>query len=99
MRVVGVLALQGDFEAHGAALARLGLEARPVRTAEEVRACAHLVAGVWPETLLVLQPVTPARRIAAAPTVAQLLRLQSAARDILPNVRVMAQMHKMLGAL
>ena len=43
MRVVGVLALQGDFEAHGAALARLGIEARPVRTAEEVRASAGLV--------------------------------------------------------
>jgi 5'-phosphate synthase pdxT subunit len=40
---VGVLALQGDFEAHGAALARLGIEARPVRTAEEVRAGAGLV--------------------------------------------------------
>jgi 5'-phosphate synthase pdxT subunit len=40
---VGVLALQGDFEAHGAALARLGIESRPVRTAEEVRASAGLV--------------------------------------------------------
>jgi len=40
---VGILALQGDFEAHGAALARLGIDARPVRTAEEVRASAGLV--------------------------------------------------------
>lgn len=40
---VGILALQGDFEAHGAALARLGIESRPVRTAEEVRASAGLV--------------------------------------------------------
>lgn len=40
---VGVLALQGDFEAHAAALARLGIEARPVRTADEVRASAGLV--------------------------------------------------------
>lgn len=40
---VGVLALQGDFEAHVAALKRLGLPARPVRTAEEVRASAGLV--------------------------------------------------------
>jgi 5'-phosphate synthase pdxT subunit len=40
---VGVLALQGDFAAHGVALARLGIEARPVRTAEEVRASAGLV--------------------------------------------------------
>lgn len=43
MKVIGVLALQGDFEAHGAALARLGVAARPVRTAEEVRASAGLV--------------------------------------------------------
>ena len=40
---VGVLALQGDFEAHAAALARNGVEARSVRTAEEVRASAGLV--------------------------------------------------------
>ena len=40
---VGVLALQGDFEAHGAALSRLGIDSRPVRTAEEVRASAGLV--------------------------------------------------------
>ncbi len=40
---VGILALQGDYQAHGAALARLGIDARPVRTAEEVRASAGLV--------------------------------------------------------
>jgi 5'-phosphate synthase pdxT subunit len=40
---VGVLALQGDFEAHAAALARLGVSARAVRKAEEVRASAGLV--------------------------------------------------------
>ena len=40
---VGILALQGDFEAHGDALARLGIPSRPVRTAEEVRASAGLV--------------------------------------------------------
>ena len=40
---VGVLALQGDFEAHAAALARLGVPARRVRTADEVRGSAGLV--------------------------------------------------------
>ena len=40
---VGVLALQGDFEAHAAALVRLGVPARPVRTADEVRGSAGLV--------------------------------------------------------
>jgi len=43
VRVVGVLALQGDFEAHGAALARLGIASRLVRTEDEVRASAGLV--------------------------------------------------------
>jgi 5'-phosphate synthase pdxT subunit len=40
---VGVLALQGDFEAHAAALARLGVPARPVRTADEIRRSTGLV--------------------------------------------------------
>ena len=40
---VGVLALQGDFEAHAAVLARLGGAARRVRTAEEVRSSTGLV--------------------------------------------------------
>ena len=40
---VGVLALQGDFEAHAAALARLGVPARRVRTADEVRGSSGLV--------------------------------------------------------
>jgi 5'-phosphate synthase pdxT subunit len=41
--VIGVLALQGDFEAHLAALSRAGAPARPVRTAEDVRASDGLV--------------------------------------------------------
>ena len=40
---VGILALQGDFEAHAASLARLGVPARRVRTADEVRGSAGLV--------------------------------------------------------
>ncbi|HYN42798.1 MAG TPA: pyridoxal 5'-phosphate synthase glutaminase subunit PdxT [Thermoanaerobaculia bacterium] len=40
---VGVLALQGDFEAHAAVLARLGVPARRVRTADEVRGSSGLV--------------------------------------------------------
>ncbi len=43
MTAVGVLALQGDFEAHATALARAGLEARPARTAAEVAASDGLV--------------------------------------------------------
>jgi 5'-phosphate synthase pdxT subunit len=43
MTAVGVLALQGDFEAHASALARVGMEARPARTAGEVAASDGLV--------------------------------------------------------
>jgi len=40
---VGVLALQGDFEAHEKALARAGAEAVEVRTAEELKDVQALV--------------------------------------------------------
>jgi pyridoxal 5'-phosphate synthase pdxT subunit len=41
--LIGVLALQGDFEAHLAALARAGVAAGPVRTADAVRDSRGLV--------------------------------------------------------
>lgn len=41
--MIGVFALQGDFEAHLAALARAGVAARPVRSAADVRATTGLV--------------------------------------------------------
>ena len=41
--VVGVLALQGDFEAHSKILAELGAEARPVRTAADLEGIDGLV--------------------------------------------------------
>lgn len=40
---VGVLALQGDFEAHILSLRRLGIDAAPVRTVEELAAVDALV--------------------------------------------------------
>ncbi len=41
--MVGVLALQGDFEAHSKILAELGAEARPVRTAADLEGIDGLV--------------------------------------------------------
>jgi 5'-phosphate synthase pdxT subunit len=41
--MIGVLALQGDFDAHLNALGRAGVGARAVRTAEEIRASDGLV--------------------------------------------------------
>lgn len=40
---VGVLALQGDFEAHAVCVRRLGIEAIPVRTAGELNAVKGLI--------------------------------------------------------
>jgi 5'-phosphate synthase pdxT subunit len=40
---VGVLAVQGDFHAHAAALRRCGVEAHNVRTAAEIADCAALI--------------------------------------------------------
>lgn len=41
--MIGVLALQGDFAAHREALRRAGVEARDVRTADEILASTGLV--------------------------------------------------------
>ena len=43
MKTVGILALQGDFEAHRKAIERAGAKAVEVRTAEEMAACDGLV--------------------------------------------------------
>jgi 5'-phosphate synthase pdxT subunit len=43
MKTVGVLALQGDFEAHRKAFEKLGARAVEVRTAAEMAACDGLV--------------------------------------------------------
>ena len=43
MKTVGVLALQGDFEAHRNALERAGAKAQEVRTAEDMAKCDGLV--------------------------------------------------------
>jgi pyridoxal 5'-phosphate synthase pdxT subunit len=43
MPTIGVLAIQGDFEAHARVLARLGAEARAVRTREDLHGLDGLV--------------------------------------------------------
>ena len=43
MKTVGVLALQGDFEAHRKAIERAGACAVEVRTAEQLDACDGLI--------------------------------------------------------
>jgi 5'-phosphate synthase pdxT subunit len=52
--VVGVLALQGDFEAHAGVLTRLGAEARIVRTAAELEGLDGLVIPGGESTTMTL---------------------------------------------
>jgi pyridoxal 5'-phosphate synthase pdxT subunit len=63
---VGVLALQGDFEAHANALRRAGADVEEVRTGEELAACdALVIPGGESTTMLKLlgeTGLTPALR-------------------------------------
>ncbi len=68
-------------------------------TFEEIEETARLAAEVWPEVVLVLQPVTPFGAVTEAPTVAQMLGFQAVALRLHRNVRIIPQTHKMLGAL
>jgi 5'-phosphate synthase pdxT subunit len=52
--VVGVLALQGDFEAHAKVLSRLGAEARDVRTPEDLAGLDALVIPGGESTTMTL---------------------------------------------
>jgi pyridoxal 5'-phosphate synthase pdxT subunit len=53
-RVVGVLALQGDFEAHATALRELGAEARTVRTPADLEGLDALVIPGGESTTMTL---------------------------------------------
>src|SRR5258705_80495 len=57
MKTVGVLALQGDFDAHRQALERAGARAIEVRTAEQLELCDGLVipGGESPKMLKLLE--------------------------------------------
>ena len=42
-KIVGVLAIQGDFQAHKVMLSRIGVETREVRRAEDLKGVTHLI--------------------------------------------------------
>lgn len=65
---------------------------------DEILQVCDIVTDVDPATPLFLQPLTAADG-AIGISVAHLLRLQEAASARLPDVRVIPQMHRMLGAL
>jgi 5'-phosphate synthase pdxT subunit len=71
--VVGVLALQGDFEAHAGMLARLGAEARVVRTPADLAGLDALVLPGGESTTMTLgiereELAEPLRELIAAGT-------------------------------
>lgn len=66
---------------------------------DEVREAAAFCQTWLPGTPLVLQPLTPIPGgVGVAPDVAHLLRLHAAASGVHPDVRVIPQVHRVLGA-
>jgi len=65
-------------------------------TEEELQQVADLVASVAPLAPVVLQPVTPAHGVAALGP-AQVLHFQEFVKRRLANVRVIPQVHKLMG--
>lgn len=67
-------------------------------TLEEFLSAVDLIASVDPEILLIVQPVTPVKKICAA-SAEQILSFQAAALSKLKNVRVIPQTHKLISVL
>lgn len=65
---------------------------------EELEDACRTIASVSPETLLVLQPVTPFARIKERPSATQILAWQRHCAAFLDDVRVIPQTHRMYEA-
>jgi organic radical activating enzyme len=65
----------------------------------EIENAAKMIAGVNKEIPLVLQPVTPIREIKHGPSAEQILSFHSIAKRHLSDVRVIPQVHKIIGHL
>ncbi|MDD5449976.1 MAG: 7-carboxy-7-deazaguanine synthase QueE [Candidatus Omnitrophica bacterium] len=66
-------------------------------TPDEIKKVAAIIDDINPLIPLVLQPVTPARRIKKRVTLAKMLEFQKLAKKVLNDVRVIPQVHKTLG--
>lgn len=67
-------------------------------TADLEAACA-VIRDIAPETIFILQPMTPFGEARCPPTAAQLLDWQAFCLGRLPHVRVIPQTHKIMGHL
>lgn len=66
-------------------------------TEDEIRQAAEFAARRLPSAPLILQPVTPFGPVRERPSGAQLRRLHATARSAHPDVRVVPQVHRVLG--
>jgi organic radical activating enzyme len=66
---------------------------------EELDAMALAVARTAPEAVVVVQPVTPFGPVKRAPDAARLLAITARLAQRLPDVRLIPQTHKLIGAL
>jgi len=66
---------------------------------DEIDEACRAIAKVAPDTLLVLQPVTPFAKVREAPSAARVLELQRRCSQWLGDVRVIPQTHRSYGAL
>lgn len=66
-------------------------------SAAEIKKTAEVIKDINPAIPLVLQPVTPARRVSKKISAEKLLEFQTLAKSFLGDVRIIPQMHKMLG--
>lgn len=64
---------------------------------DEIVEAAGVVASVDRDIPLVIQPVTPVRGVCAPPDARRLLELQLSALGVLRDVRVIPQVHKLIG--
>lgn len=65
-------------------------------TNEEIRRCGKIISGVR-SVPLVIQPVTPSAEGIVPPSLARLLEIHAIASELLDDVRVLPQLHKLLG--
>ena len=66
---------------------------------KELDDAVKMIAEIDPEIPLILQPVTPTHTIKHRPHPDQMLSFQAVAKRKLKHVRVIPQMHKILGQL
>ena len=71
----------------------------PATDDAEIDAMCERIAAVAPKTPLVVQPVTPFGPVREAPGAERLLALVARIARVLPDVRLIPQTHRLLGAL